>query len=394
MHKYGFELGRQWRLSVAELRSVFGMDGEIIGGQIWVGEFSEELNPDILSRLGGTIKIIRFFDEVSSIEEVEHKFLEHLTNQENQKVKFALNLYNFSNQFLKKHKNILKFLKAGLKDAGKGARFYNKPNQNLKSVVIFEEKLDIKGTDLNCLKISDKKYLLGYCVSVQNFKKYSFRDYDRPARDAKSGMLPPKLAQMMINFACEGELTCLLYDPFCGSGTVLMEGLLMGYKVIGSDISEKAISDSKANLDWLNKEFDLAYDYDVFLKDATKLEASDFPIQPNAIASEVYLGPPQSKFPSDIEIRDNFAEVERILDGAMKALRKNIRQGGNIVFALPFYHGRKGNHYLPNFIKIASDNCYKIEKFKGLSTDRGSLLYSRKHQIVGREIFKLNLVEK
>lgn len=394
MHKYGFELGRQWRLSVAELRSFFGFDGEVIGGQIWVGEFEREIEAEVLARLGGTIKIIKFFDEASSISDVENKFLEHLTSQENQKVKFALNLYNFNNEFLKNHKNILKFLKTGLKDAERGARFYNKPNQNLKSVVIFEEKLDKKGTDLNCLKISEHRYLLGYCVSVQNFKNYSFRDYDRPARDAKSGMLPPKLAQMMINLACEGELTCLLYDPFCGSGTVLMEGLLMGYKVIGSDISEKAIKDSEANLEWLKKEFDVAYDYDLFLKDATKLEASDFPIQPNAIASEVYLGPPQSKFPSDKEIRDNFAEVSDIVKGFLKVLRGCVRRDSNLALALPYYKGRSGSHFIENFEKEVVGLGYEVEKFEELSTNRGSLLYSRKHQIVGREIFKLKLVEK
>lgn len=395
MHKYGFLLGRQWRLSVAELRSFFNLKGEIIGNEIWIAEFENELESKILELMGGTIKIIKFFDESTNIQELENKFLQHLTSHDNQKVVFALNLYNFSNEFLKNHKNILKFLKNGLKQEGRGARFLNKPNENLKSVVIFEEKLDKNKSDLNAVKISGNKYLLGHTIAVQNFKKYSFRDYERPARDSKSGMLPPKLAQMMINLACEGEVGCTIYDPFCGSGTVLMEALLMGYKAIGSDISEKAIKDSEANLAWLKKNFEITYDYDLFLKDATKIEAIDLGILPGAVVSEVYLGPPQSKFPTDNEIYKNFTEVEKIISGFLKALNGNIRQGGNIVLALPYYSGQQSkNYFLRNFNKILSDNDYEIEKFEGLSTERGSLLYSRKGQIVGREIFKLKLVEK
>jgi tRNA G10 N-methylase Trm11 len=345
--------------------------------------------------MGGTIKIIKFFDESDNIQDLENKFLQLLASHDNQKVVFALNLYNFNNEFLKNHKNILKFLKQGLKQEGRGARFLNKPNENLKSVVIFEEKLDKNQSDLNAVKISGNKYLLGQTVAVQNFKKYSFRDYERPARDSKSGMLPPKLAQMMINLACEGGVGCTIYDPFCGSGTVLMEALLMGYKAIGSDISEKAIKDSEANLAWLKKNYEITYDYDLFLKDATKIEAIDLAILPGAVVSEVYLGPPQSKFPSDKEMQNNFAEVEKIISGFLKALNGNIRQGGNIVLALPYYSGQQSkNYFLRNLNKILSDNNYEIERFEGLSTDRGSLLYSRKGQIVGREIFKLKSVEK
>ena len=39
-----------------------------------------------------------------------------------------------------------------------------------------------------------------------------------------------------------------IYDPFCGSGTVLLEGWAKGYNVIGSDVSEYAYLLSKAKL--------------------------------------------------------------------------------------------------------------------------------------------------
>src|SRR5205823_3602162 len=91
--------------------------------------------------------------------------------------------------------------------------------------------------------------------AVQPFEQFSARDFGRPGRDDLSGMLPPKLAIIMINLAANDTISVLL-DPFCGSGTILSEALLLGYKnLIGSDISEKAVADTKTNLDWIANKF-------------------------------------------------------------------------------------------------------------------------------------------
>jgi hypothetical protein len=38
-------------------------------------------------------------------------------------------------------------------------------------------------------------------MALQDFESYSKRDYGRPARDPRTGSLPPKLAQILINLA-------------------------------------------------------------------------------------------------------------------------------------------------------------------------------------------------
>lgn len=392
MHKYGFELGRKWRLSVAELESVFGVKGEVINEEIWLVELDRQLNESDMNRLGGTIKIIEFFNSVNTIDEVEDTLFEHLISRENKKVKFALNLFNFKQTFLKIHKNLLKNLKRKLKDASRGARFLNKPNENIKSVVIFDEHLTKKGTDLNVLKI-EGEILVGYSLAVQHFRSYSFRDFERPARDAKSGMLPPKLAQIMINLACPGEGDCVIYDAFCGSGTVLMEGLLMGRKVIGSDISEKAIEDTETNLEWFRSKFEIGRSSEVFLKDATELSTADFGVIPDCVVSEVYLGPPQSQFPTDQQIHTNFSEVEDIILGFLKSMKGILKEGSSVVLAVPFYRGKHGNFHINGLPEHIKELGYEIDKLYK-SIKRGSVLYDRKDQIVGREIFRLKLVEK
>lgn len=59
--------------------------------------------------------------------------------------------------------------------------------------------------------------------------------------------LKPKLARLLINLsrAREGET---LLDPFCGTGSVLIEAGILGCKPIGIDIDAEMIKGSKTNL--------------------------------------------------------------------------------------------------------------------------------------------------
>ncbi len=68
-----------------------------------------------------------------------------------------------------------------------------------------------------------KESILAITDGIQDYEEWNKRDYGRPHSDPKRGMLPPKLARMMVNLAgADGEGKTLL-DPFCGSGTILME---------------------------------------------------------------------------------------------------------------------------------------------------------------------------
>src|SRR6185503_10002944 len=100
--------------------------------------------------------------------------------------------------------------------------------------------------------------LLAQTLFVQDIEAYGARDQARPARDARVGMLPPKLAQIMLNLsagplrASAEELARLrVLDPFCGTGVILQEALLMGYSVLGTDIDERMVDYSRRNIKWL-----------------------------------------------------------------------------------------------------------------------------------------------
>ena len=48
-----------------------------------------------------------------------------------------------------------------------------------------------------------------------------------------------------------------ILDPFCGTGTFLMESIIQGYKVIGIDNRKECVFGTKKNLLWIMKEQNL-----------------------------------------------------------------------------------------------------------------------------------------
>ncbi|RLI05502.1 hypothetical protein DRO26_01960 [Candidatus Bathyarchaeota archaeon] len=61
--------------------------------------------------------------------------------------------------------------------------------------------------------------------------------------------LQPKLARCMVNLSrvSKGKI---LYDPFCGTGTIPIEAELMGIEAIGSDLRESMVRGAKTNLNY------------------------------------------------------------------------------------------------------------------------------------------------
>ncbi len=82
-------------------------------------------------------------------------------------------------------------------------------------------------------------------------RKVQFRPFFSPIS------LHPKIARVLVNLSDVKKGDTLL-DPFCGTGGILIEGGLVGLKLLGSDIEEKMIKGCKKNLEFYNiKKFDL-----------------------------------------------------------------------------------------------------------------------------------------
>ncbi|KZX12743.1 ribosomal RNA large subunit methyltransferase K/L [Methanobrevibacter curvatus] len=94
--------------------------------------------------------------------------------------------------------------------------------------------------------ITEKSIYIGYMKYKLNKKHFQeMKPHKRPF--FYPGSMNPKLARAMVNLSKikEGET---LLDPFCGTGGILIEGGMIGAKLIGSDISWKMKNGTGINL--------------------------------------------------------------------------------------------------------------------------------------------------
>ncbi len=371
--KYFFILGRHADLSLAEIESVLRRqknDFTLInrGLDFVVLEVKKELKPhDFIQELGGTIKIGKVISEATQI---TADIISDLIPGSEKKVHFGFSLHGFQFNLTKLGLETKKILQ----DHGCKVRYVTSRENPLSSVIVQKNHLLDQGAEIVMMKIN-QKYLLGQTLAVQPFELLSKLDYGRPARDSFSGMLPPKLAQIMINLA-QCEPSDLIYDPFCGSGTILQQALLLKYNVLGSDISPKAIKDSEENLNWLTKQISIKNKFSVFKSDITK--QGQLGLAPAAIVTEPYLGPALRGHEKIDQVEKNIQNLTRLYKTTLQKFAEWLKPQGTVIMVIPKFQ-LNGKNMSIN-LKTILPARLKIE---------GKWEYAREGQHVIREIYKL-----
>lgn len=397
--QYVFISGKTPLLSLAELNcilpenSIYGYDDYAVYAELQITlEDLEKLQ----RRLGGVIKIAQIKEQLKTanqnseqaLREKLSTLLEKEISAQSGKRRFGLSIYPLTTLDKKLLKNLLIFLKKNLKSAG-NIRFVNKNFENLTSIQVQNEHLldNKKGVELIIVK-KTQQMSIAKTLTIQDSKAYAKRDYEKPHRDAKTGMLPPKLAQMMVNLAnpfISLNKPQYIYDPFCGTGTILGEALLQGYNVIGSDRSQKALHQSKQNLDWLKREFKLSYNLEILLFQHSIDQP--FPLMlgekiPAAVVTESYLGP-ALKYTPKVHEKNQIAQTLLTLHLAFfKHIKDILKPETPIVIAFPVWEKT-----------LYSEETNLKEKLLNLGFRihnplpiQQKLIYRRPDQIVGREI--------
>ncbi len=396
MKQYVFILGHSPALSAAELFSVFSEKEAVLASvEAVILELDEIKAVEIMKRLGGTVKlgeILAKTTEKNLTKEIL-KILNQLVPTEG-KLIFGLSQYGLNQPKLGA------VIKKQLKAQGVKARWAISKNPVLSSADVVLNKLLGKGVELLIIK-NREDIFIAKTLAVQEFEEYSQRDYGRPVRDVKSGMLPPKVAKMMINLAQApaclpvGMVGGRIIDPFCGSGTILQEALLLGYQdVWGSDISKKAVQDSRINLKWLKEKLNLAdkYDYGLRIKQIDAEKLSDY-FEENyfdAIITEPYLGPPLRDNEKDSYLQEIIKELSELYIRFFIQAKEVLKDNGKIVIIFPVFILNDKKLFLPILDKIEKIG-FKIKNPLSMEwgfkiSERNSLIYSRPDQRVQREI--------
>jgi len=384
--KYFFILGNNPSVSVAELSAVLDLkEAKMLAPDFLLLNSQDEINAEkMMNRLGGVVKIGVIRRESSNKQLInDTKEIAFAKKEISSDGKFNFGFSDYGKgSFNKKDLGIK--LKNAFKEKEISSRFVVSREKTLSSVVITQNKLIKRGIEIVLVK-DDERILIGETLAVQDFKDFSKRDYGRPARDDKSGMLPPKLAQMMINIAQVDNTDSHILDPFCGSGTVLTEALIMGYRnLFGADISLEAIDNTKKNIDWIKKKYEIEK-CSVHLKTKNVLNLSKFVKIDSVdyIITEPYLGPQRGQINFDAVTK----ELETLYSGALKEFKQVLKKNGRVVMIWPLFYGSKPiNPDYSGFKIISSIPDHLVDHQIIKRSKRNTVVWSRDSQKVFREI--------
>jgi tRNA (guanine10-N2)-dimethyltransferase len=112
-------------------------------------------------------------------------------------------------------------------------------------------KVNLKNPDKTFIGIiTDEKLVLGLKLTDITSKTFSER---RPRKKPffHPSAMPSKMARCMVNLA-HGKAEALLLDPFCGTGTSLIEATYIGCRAVGVDAQRRMVLGTRKNLRFFN----------------------------------------------------------------------------------------------------------------------------------------------
>lgn len=389
--QYFFEAGTFPDLSFTELgvvSEIFGINRDSIhkfSEKIFLiqnNSISDEVVKKVFNRLGGFIRYGVLIEDINV-------FLPN-TGELQKKITFGISILGQSSSsdipFIRR---LSSEIKEELKKRGTSSRFISPLNRQteLNAAQVLRNDIISKGFEF-CVIKNEKEEIYGTTLGIQNIEEFTQRDIHKPFTDTKMGTLPPKLARIMVNLA--GIKEGILWDPFCGSGTIPMEAAVLGLDVLASDVDENALKYTEENIKWLSEIGQIGnIEYDVFNMDVknpfpstlSKLRHTLI----SAVVCEPFMGPPQH-----VPLYYDRAEVllkrvKELYVGLFAILDKIMHEGFVAVVIIPSYKTRKGWDTFG--IRDVIGKRWDVLNSK-YSSGR-DLKWSRKNSIITRNIFIL-----
>jgi hypothetical protein len=389
-HKSIFILGRQPAIGRAELESLFGAEHlEPIGDHAMACDIPLEEIP--FDRIGGSIRLAKPIGEFPTtnwpkVAQTTIKLLPRLIDSMPPEGKIKVGISAFGMSVNERH--LLRTgleVKKALKTVGRSVRVVpnNEPSLNT-AQVLHNQLIGDLGLELLFVQNNNETYL-AQTTHIQDIDAYAKRDQGRPKRDAFVGMLPPKLAQTIVNLGAgnlEAATDHVILDPFCGTGVVLQEALLMGYGAYGTDLEPRMVDYSQKNLAWLATQgAEHASSVVVEVGDATnhKWEHSF-----SVVAGETYLGRPLSGWPTPEKLQEIIGTCNVILQKFLRNMSEQTPSGTRLCLAMPAWAAPNGRIYHLPLLDSLEVMGYNRVSFSW-STEQ-EMVYRRPEQLVAREL--------
>lgn len=407
MELYAIILGRQPEMASAEILArlrVQSLPGESwnvrgIDPEFLLLECSPEIDLSSLFRsLGGSVKLARVIDTRkpgATLDELSEWIYGFLTEAYggSGKLLYGLSLYGKSIAY--DARQLPREVKELLSQRVIPARFVEpqpKSPRALSSAQVLKTGILKDGQEILVLFEKDRIHL-GRTIQVQEFEEFAQRDFGKPNRRIDPGLMPPKLGRMLVNFVGVQPGGSIL-EPFCGSGVVLVEGLLLGYPMTGIDLSEDAVKASISNLKWLRKQHPDLPECPVSQGDAGCLVPRFGPFAFDAAVAEGDLGPIFTRPALKKDIIWLVKKYKNLYTTVFAELRSVVRPGGRVVLALPRWIAKDGQETGLGIRPWLSLMGYReVNLFEGFerlvpqSWLEGPMVYHRPGQRTAREIY-------
>ncbi len=364
---YYFFLGNLPHLSLAELKALTSSRWKLtsLSSRIVSLSLSPQEMKLLTFKLGGTIKIAQKIQPTSPqflIQHLQQIILASPTKN--------LAISDYSSQPLTRSQ-IFQLKKEIQKT--KPIRFLSLASSGHHLVALRKQKV----LELNILPTKNS-LILAKTVWLQNSDVWTIKDRQRPYQDIKRGMLPPKVARIMINLASQGK-TGLLADPFCGTGTIALEAASLGFSVFASDLDPQAVAGTRQNLLWLQQKFHLHFSFQTQVIDATHLSTAISHL--DYLVTEPFMGALFDKHHSltPQKLANNIKGLQKLYTGALKNWHHILRPESRVVMIMPEFHLFNQIWSLPLI-----DTCENLGYNK-----LAELSYSKPQAVVVRKILVL-----
>jgi tRNA G10 N-methylase Trm11 len=378
---FAFALGREFKLSVAEIASAcpecrfVSVDPKLAV----VDGINAETALSIFSRLGGSVRVFEILSECT-VGDFARRSTEYLKTKiagSEGKHSFALAAFGGEVPLFDAGLRV----KKALKEEDLSVRLCNVENRTINAASFKKDHLSKTRLECAYLEAEGGAKYFAVTLACQDVDEFSKRDLGK-GRSMEVGMLPPKLARIMVNLTkgkkrstddAEAESTpgfFAIYDPFCGLGTVLIEAADLGFSSIaGSDVEPKMVESTKTSLEDYAKRKHVTFDFSIKTLDAKKIGTEKTILETAAIVTEGYLGDILTqKTATPEKIDEQKRRLIAIYRGFFSEL-KRIDFKNPIVMCIPFWDIGGTFTFFEEFFDILKECGYYSEKLLPESLD-------------------------
>jgi len=177
-------------------------------------------------------------------------------------------------------------------------------------------KVNLEKPDRTCFGVlTSNKFIFGLKLTEITPKTFSDR---RPRKKPffHPSAMPSKLARCMVNLS-QAKAGELVLDPFCGTGSIMVEAAFVGCRILGFDVKRRMAEGTRRNLKHFGVESE-----GLVIADSRKL--------PLMRIDHVVTDPPYGKSATTMK-----STTKQIVEGVLSSARSLLREGQLICMASP-----------------------------------------------------------